>query len=271
MTGTLAELAPQDTQVVVTRPVMWLFVAILVTFVVVRSITRYIRWRSDRPAPIGSDVVARTSSGPIRDIVIGGVHIHHTVIGIFLMLGSGVALIATSPVGDALNAAAIVFGVGVSLTFDEFALWLNLRDVYWQQEGRQSVDAIFCVLAATGALIGGADFLSGRPGTAAWWVSVAWLLVALVCSVVCLLKGKVLTGVVAVFVPMVGWVGALRLGKPRSWWARRFYPAGGSRQRRATRRFGPAYVARWERLQNLVAGAPTSAPGPGSGPPHPSS
>ena len=156
------ESAPQDTHFVVTRPVMWLFIAILVTFVVTRTITRYIRSRSER---VHSDVVARTTSGPIHDIVIGGVHIHHTVIGIFLMLGSGVAMIATTPVGDALNAAAVVFGIGVSLTFDEFALWLNLKDVYWQQQGQQSIDAIFCVLAATGALIGGADFLSGRPGS----------------------------------------------------------------------------------------------------------
>ena len=171
------------------------------------------------------EVVGRTTSGPIRDIVVGGVHIHHTVIGIFLMVGSGVGLIATTPVGDALNIAAVVFGVGVSLTFDEFALWLNLKDVYWQQQGRQSIDAIFCVLAATGALIGGADFLTGRAGSTTWWISVGWLLVALVCSVVCLLKGKVLTGVLGVFVPLVGWVGAVRLGKPTSWWASRRYRA----------------------------------------------
>jgi hypothetical protein len=260
VTGFAIESAPQDTHFVVTRPVMWLFIAILVTFVVTRTITRHIRSRSEKA--VHADVVARTTSGPIHDIVVGGVHIHHTVIGIFLMLGSGVAMIATTPVGDALNAAAIVFGVGVSLTFDEFALWLNLKDVYWQQQGQQSIDAIFCVLAATGALIGGADFLSGRPGSATWWISVAWLLVALACSVVCLFKGKVLTGVLGVFVPVVGWIGAVRVAKPDSWWARRRYPSDSRRRRRAERRFGPAYVARWNRLKDLVGGTPDPVPTP---------
>lgn len=259
VTSLAIESAPQDTHFVVTRPVMWLFIAILVTFVVTRSITRHIRSRSEK---VHADVVARTTSGPIHDIVIGGVHIHHTVIGIFLMLGSGVAMIATSPVGNALNAAAIVFGIGVSLTFDEFALWLNLKDVYWQQQGQQSIDAIFCVLAATGALIGGADFLSGRPGSVTWWISVAWLLVALVCSVVCLLKGKVLTGVLGVFLPFVGWIGAVRLGKPTSWFAKKRYPVSSRRAVRSAKRFGPAYVARWNRLKDIVGGTPDPVPAP---------
>jgi hypothetical protein len=48
-----------------------------------------------------------------------------------------------------------------------------LEDVYWTDQGRKSVDAIFCVLVITGALIGGADFVAGPVGTAAWWSSVA--------------------------------------------------------------------------------------------------
>ena len=78
--------------------------------------------------------------------------------------------------------------VGVALTVDEFALWLHLEDVYWASEGRKSVNAIFCVLVVTGALIGGADFLSGRIGTATWWSSVSVLAVNLLLSVICLLK-----------------------------------------------------------------------------------
>jgi hypothetical protein len=57
---------------------------------------------------------------------------------------------------------------GVGLTADEFALWLHLEDVCWTDQGRKSVDAIFCVLVITGTLIGGADFVTGRVGTAAW-------------------------------------------------------------------------------------------------------
>ena len=105
--------------------------------------------------------------------------------------------------GAALDLAAAVFGVGVGLTVDEFALWLHLEDVYWAEQGRKSVDAIFCVFAIIGALIGGTDFVTGRIGTAVWWSSVAVLAANLVLCVICLLKGKVVTGVIGVFIIVV--------------------------------------------------------------------
>jgi hypothetical protein len=48
---------------------------------------------------------------------------------------------------------AILYGLGAALTLDEFALWLNLRDVYWAKEGRSSIDAVilFGSLLAIGA------------------------------------------------------------------------------------------------------------------------
>jgi hypothetical protein len=241
----LAVPAAQDTQTVVLRPVLWMFIGLLVTFMITRSITRYIRAGADREASL-----------PVRDITVGGVHIHHQVFGIVIMLGAGLVLISTTPEGVALNAAAAVFGVGVSLTFDEFALWLHLKDVYWTNEGRQSVDAIFCVLAVTGILIGGADLLTGRVGSATWWNSVVVLAVNLVLSIICLLKGKVITGIVGVFFLPVAIIGAIRLAKPGSWWARRRYPRRPHRLGRAERRFGPAYQARWNRLRDAVGGAP---------------
>ena len=105
-------------------------------------------------------------------------------------------------IGDAAGGGARrgcrLFGVGVGLTVDEFALWLHLEDVYWTDAGRKSVDAIFCVLVITGALIGGADFVTGRVGTAGWWSSVAVITVNLLLCVICLLKGKVVTGVTGI-------------------------------------------------------------------------
>src|SRR5512132_3963790 len=80
----LAAPAPQDTQAVVLRPVLWMFLGVLVTFLVTRSITRLIRSRSARGH----------ATGPVRDITIGGVHIHHQVFGIVIMLGAGLGLIA---------------------------------------------------------------------------------------------------------------------------------------------------------------------------------
>jgi hypothetical protein len=139
---------------------MWMFIAILATFLITRTVTRLIRSGSGAGAGLGN-------------VRLAGVHVHHQVFGILIIIGTGIVLVSVTPHGAALDVAAVIFGVGISLTLDEFALWLHLQDVYWTTEGRKSVDAIFCVLAVTGALIGGTDFLSGRIGTATWWSSVS--------------------------------------------------------------------------------------------------
>jgi hypothetical protein len=225
----------------VLHPVMWMFIAILVTFLVTRLVTRTIR---------------SGKSSLFRDMSVGSTHLHHQVFGILIMIASGITLVAATPEGAALNLAAAVFGVGISLTLDEFALWLHLQDVYWDAEGRKSVDAIFTVLAVTGILIGGSDLVSGHIGTAGWWSSIGWLAVGLLLSLVCVLKGKTITGVIGVVFALAALVGALRLAKPNSWWARRFYVSRPRRRARADRRFGARYEARWNRLRDLIAGAP---------------
>jgi hypothetical protein len=225
------------------RPMMWMFLAILVTFLVTRAVTRLIR--------------SGSGGGGLGNVRIAGIHVHHQVFGILILIGTGIVLVSATPHGAALDAAAAIFGVGVSLTLDEFALWLHLEDVYWAKEGRKSVDAIFCVLAVTGALIGGADLLSGRIGTAVWWSSVSALAVGLLLSVICLLKGKVTTGVIGVVIAFVALVGAVRLAKPGSWWATQRYASRPKRAARAARRYGPRYQERWNRLRDLVAGAPS--------------
>jgi hypothetical protein len=229
------------------EPVAWLFVSILVTFVVTRAITRFIRHRG----------ATGGGAGPLRDLVIGGVHIHHQVFGIAIMLLGGLDLIAYQPKGSPLDAAAAFFGVGVALTFDEFALWLHLEDVYWSQTGRLSVDAVFIVLIVTGALIGGAELVAGPVGSTTWWTSIAGLVVTLVLGLLCILKGKVFTAVIGLFVLPVLVAGVWRLAKPDSWWARRWYADRPKKLARARRRFGPRYEARWNRLKDFIAGAPT--------------
>ena len=166
-------------------------------------------------------------------------------------MGTGIVLISATPQGAALEVAAAIFGVGVALTVDEFALWLHLEDVYWTTEGRKSVDAIFCVLVVTGALIGGADFLTGRVGTATWWASIAVVAANLLFCVICLLKGKVTTGVVGIVVGLVAVIGAIRLAKPGSWWAARHYASRPQRAARAAHRYGQRYEQRWNRLRDL--------------------
>jgi hypothetical protein len=226
------------------RPMMWMFLAILVTFLITRAVTRLIR----------SGSAARAGLGNIR---IGGNHVHHQVFGILIIIGTGIALISATPRGAALDAAAAIFGMGVGLTVDEFALWLHLEDVYWADQGRKSVDAIFCVLVITGALIGGADFVTGRAGTAAWWSSVAVIAVNLLLCVICLLKGKIVTGVTGMFIGVVALVGAVRLAKPGSWWAVHRYAGKPRRASRASSRYDERHQERWNRLRDLAAGAPS--------------
>jgi hypothetical protein len=226
------------------RPMMWMFLAILVTFVVARLVTRMIRSGSGGQAGLGN-------------VRIAGNHVHHQVFGILIIIGTGIVLVSQTPRGAALDAAAAVFGVGVGLTVDEFALWLHLEDVYWTNQGRKSVDAIFCILVITGALIGGADFVTGRVGTAAWWSSVAVIAVNLLLCVICLLKGKVVTGVTGIFISVVAIVGAIRLAKPGSWWAVHRYASRPRLARRAASRYDQRHQERWDRLRDLVAGAPS--------------
>jgi hypothetical protein len=225
------------------RPMTWMFLAILVTFLITRTVTRLIRSGSGASAGLGN-------------IRIGGNHVHHQVFGILIIIGTGIFLVSETPKGPTLDAAAAVFGVGVGLTVDEFALWLHLEDVYWTREGRKSVDAIFCILVITGTLIGGASFLTGHAGTAAWWSSVSVLAVNLLLCVICLLKGKVVTGVTGIFISIVALIGAIRLAKPGSWWAVHRYASRPQRAGRAERRFG-RHEQRWNRLRDLVAGVPS--------------
>jgi hypothetical protein len=225
-------------------PMVWMFLAILVTFLITRAVTRLIR-------------SGRGGGAGLGNVQIAGNHIHHQVFGILIIIGTGIVLVSATPHGAALSVAAAVFGVGVGLTVDEFALWLHLRDVYWTSEGRVSVDAIFCVLVITGALVGGASFLSGHLGSTAWWSSVALLAVNLLLCVICVLKGKIVTGVVGIVIGIVAFVGAVRLAKPGSWWATRRYAGRPRRAARAEHRYDERYAQRWNRLRDLVAGPPS--------------
>jgi uncharacterized membrane protein len=99
-------------------------------------------------------------AGPGGGIVIRGVHIHHMVFGIILMLVTGYAWLLLFAVDHengrrSSRVAAILYGLSAALVLDEFALWLNLRDVYWQRQGRESVDALaaFAALLALALLV----------------------------------------------------------------------------------------------------------------------
>ena len=88
----------------------------------------------------------RSGRGPFQDASVGGVHLHHEVYGIFLLLGTGTAVLTYRPDRPGARVVAVLFGAGAALTLDEFALWLHLEDVYWSREGRSSVDAVLIAL-----------------------------------------------------------------------------------------------------------------------------
>ena len=85
---------------------------------------------------------------PMMRIQVRDTHVHHLVWGILMLLGVGYGwILAAGRNGrgtphTAGRWFALLYGVGAALTLDEFALWLNLKDVYWEKEGRASIDAV---------------------------------------------------------------------------------------------------------------------------------
>jgi len=181
----------------------------------------------------------------------GGLHVHHLVFGIVLLLAAGFAL-ALQPESPGLELAAAGFGIGAGLTLDEYALWLHLEDVYWAEEGRRSVDAVVIATLIAGLLLMG--FLPFSTDAGAVTI-VLTTIVVLAIALATLLKGKVVLGVAGVLLPVLGVVGAIRLAKPDSPWARRRYPPGSRKLARAAERH-ERHTRRYQRFQDRIAGAP---------------
>jgi uncharacterized membrane protein len=123
------------------QPQFFVLLSFLTTFVVTRALTHAMR------------------SGRIRfvrSVRARGTHIHHLVPGILLLLVAGYLGVAVDR--SRLEIVAIIFGIGAALTLDEFALWLHLRDVYWEREGRRSIDAVIITATILGIFVIGGQF-----------------------------------------------------------------------------------------------------------------
>jgi hypothetical protein len=235
-------------------PAVWMLIGFLLTFAVTRGITRRIHAKAaeDSPRP-GSQ------RGGLSDIYIGGVHVHHQVWGIILVLVTGLLQFRYSPGAPWAEVLAALFGIGAALTLDEFALWFNLDDVYWSKSGRKSIDAILVGSALGAVLLMQASPLgtaSGRDPLAIWLYLVT-LAFNLAVAGICIMKGKLATGLIGIVVPLLALIGAIRLAKPASVWARRRY--SGAKLSRAQQRFGSAYQLRRDRLRDLLGGRPDPA------------
>jgi hypothetical protein len=206
-------------------PLLCCLVAFILTFFVTRTFVRYIRHRADLGVP-------PTWWEP-RNIHIGKMHIHHVVVGVLLVMISGVTLVALSVTGNELEytASAIVFGIGAALVLDEYALILHLSDVYWEEDGRTSVDAVFAAVAVGGLLVLGLHpflfFISLWHDTTHSVPLRAGVVFAMVLTlplaVLVVLKGKVWTGLIGMFFVPLLVIGAIRLSRPQAPWARWLY------------------------------------------------
>jgi hypothetical protein len=202
------------------RPAQMVLAAFLVTFGCVRAYTH----------------MTRRGVGP-GNLSLGDTRIHHMVPGIFLLLGAGFTEIAFDPEPPWWLWWLIptAFGVGAALVLDEFALWLHLRDVYWTEEGRRSIDAVIIAavliaMVALGAPFWGRVIEGANP--AGGITIVVYHLLSVATAIVCLAKDKWITGVVGFLIWPVGLVGAVRPARPGSWWDRRF--GGGGAPARAS-------------------------------------
>lgn len=126
-------------------------ISFFITFGITRLVTHTMRHR--RPDGWG--------------LWLGGVHLHHLVWGILLLLVVGYLWLleagtdgrGVSPRSERL--LAFLYGAGAALTLDEFALWIHLEDVYWERQGRASIDAVILFGGLVSAGLWGAPFLRG--------------------------------------------------------------------------------------------------------------
>jgi hypothetical protein len=217
--------------------------AFLVSFLFIRTSARLIR------SP-------RVSWWPGSVTTSGGLHLHHLVWGIVLVLFSGFLNFALGPTGVWLDVLAAVFGIGAGLTLDEFALWVHLEDVYWTEQGRASLDAVVVATLLGGLVVLGlAPFDLSNQSSAVTSLAIAVAIDLLLC-ILAILKGKPILGLTGLFVPFASLVGAIRLAAPSSPWARRRYPPGGHKLARSQARFQRVRDRR-RRALDAIGGAPS--------------
>ncbi|MEU4203975.1 hypothetical protein [Streptomyces sp. NPDC045470] len=229
-------------------PLLLALVSFMLTFVVTRMITRLIR----------------AGKGPFRNISPGGLHIHHVVPGVVLMVVGGFTALAGGRHGYGSGIAAVLFGMGVGLVLDEFALILHLDDVYWSEQGTKSVEIVIVTAALVALILGGAlPFGVNELGPDEFhnrFRVVRTVGVNFLFALVALFKGKGRMAVIGVFVPFVALFGAVRLARPNSPWAKRFYRRRPKARAKAkVRAF--RHDRRWNglrrRVNHVIGGAPT--------------
>jgi len=193
----------------------------------------------------------------------GGVHVHHLVFGIVTMMVAGTLGFVADGRQPWTEICALFFGIGVGLTIDEFALWVHLEDVYWEREGRSSIDATVIAASLMFLVVLGVSpiaFDSSSPGQLI--SSILAIVILILVVLISLAKGRILHGILGIFVSPLAIYAACRIGKPDSIWAQRRYGERNPRkQAKSEHRFRPERrTERFkERFRDLVGGKPTEA------------
>jgi hypothetical protein len=231
--------------------IFWMLIAFVLTFLITRTVTRHIQAKSKEPT---EDAGGRSLIG---DITIGGVHIHHQVWGILLVLVSALLEFAYRPDRPFVEILGVLFGIGAALALDEFALWVYMDDVYWKTEGRTSIDAVIVAASVCLLLVVGLspfDVAGLDQGDVAGYIAlIITVLINGTLAVICFFKGKLFLGFVAIFLSVVGLIGAIRLARPNSPWARRRYVKHPKRMERAKVR-GARHDKRMDGFRRLIGG-----------------
>ncbi|MEV5599515.1 hypothetical protein [Streptomyces sp. NPDC052496] len=229
-------------------PLLLALVSFVLTFVVTRVITRLIR----------------AGKGPFRNISPGGLHIHHVVPGVVLMVVGGFTALAGGRHGYGSGIAAVLFGMGVGLVLDEFALILHLDDVYWSEQGTKSVEIVIVTAALVALILGGAlPFGVNELGPEEFhnrFRVVRTVGINFLFALVALFKGKGRMAVIGVFVPFVALFGAVRLARPNSPWAKRFYrrrPKARAKAKVRAFRHDRRWSGLRRRVNHVIGGTPT--------------
>ena len=229
-------------------PLLLALASFVLTFLVTRVITRLIR----------------AGKGPFRNLTPGGMHVHHVVPGVALMVVGGFIAIAGDRRGFGAGTAAVLFGMGVGLVLDEFALILHLDDVYWTEEGTKSVEIVILTVALVALILGGflpfgVNELTANESHDRFQV-VRTVGINFLFAVIALTKGKGRIAVIGVFIPFVALFGAIRLARPNSPWARRFYrrrPKARARSRVRAYRHDKRWTGVRRRIEHVIGGAPS--------------
>ncbi|MBP7806915.1 hypothetical protein KA047_00270 [Candidatus Saccharibacteria bacterium] len=225
------------------QPAFVMLLAFIVTFIVTRGYTRLARvygWGS---------------------VSVGNVHTHHLVFGLITAFSAGGAIIGFTPPDNGVwfLVFSALFGIGVSLVLDEFALVFHLQDVYWEREGRKSIDAIILALLFGGLFLLRVTPFGLEPYDTGWWI--VWAVVVdVLFAVVAALKGKVYMAVFGIFIPFLAVVAALRLAEPDSIWSRYAYKKRWQKKHAKSihryERYEQTWRIRKEKAWDLIGGKP---------------